>query len=96
MSRTLPKPAPRARRVRLFVVGLRRQQAGVRNSVHEGTISNAASGLLFDVTADSYSMRSWLGLRCIKALLHTHYPSQLHEIDALDSSLVGGGDSEPV
>ena len=67
----------------------------MRNSVHEGTISNAASGQLFDVTADSYSMRSWLGFRCIKTLLFTFYPSQLHEIDALNSSLVVGGNSEP-
>ena len=95
VSDALHKPISRVQRAELFAVGWRRQRAGVRNSVHEGTISNAASDPLFDVTADSYSMRSWLGLRCIKVQLHTHYPSQLHEIDALDSSLVGCGDSEP-
>ena len=48
----------------------------MRNSVHEGTISSAAAGSLFDATTDSYSLRSCLGSRCIEALFVAHYPSQ--------------------
>ena len=62
--------------------------------MHEGTISSATSGSLFDVTTDSHSLGCQLGSQRMGALLHAHYPSRPHEFDAQDFLLLGGY-SEP-